>query len=472
MVFNSLTFVIFFAVVLAIYYGLKSWKARKFVLLVSSYLFYAAWNPPFVALLWFSTVIDWYAAKVVYGTSRKAIKNLGLGMSLAANLGLLAYFKYAGFALESFTAILNTMGVEFAAAVPDIILPMGISFYTFQTLSYTIDIYRGKDKPSESFLDYTLYVTFFPQLVAGPIVRSTEFLPQCKEQKLWHADNFAYGLALMVFGLFQKIVLADALLAPVVERVYDQMTHPNSLAAWTGTLAFSGQIFFDFAGYSTCAIGCSLCLGFTLPRNFRSPYGAIGFSDFWQRWHITLSTWLRDYLYIPLGGNRHGLHRTLANLIATMLIGGLWHGAAWTFVVWGALHGCYLVVERVLQKMFGQLEFWKSAGARSLLMIGTFVAICFAWVFFRASDFTKATAVTFAMASPTVIGDALDSKSILITLTLVTSLLATHALTRKVQIQDRLDQIPTWLIASALGIMLYLCVTMPGNDRAFIYFQF
>ena len=398
MVFNSLTFVIFFVTVVAIYYALRNWKARKLLLLLSSYLFYSAWNPPFVILLFISTVLDWYAARVVYQARSQTIKNLGLGISLAVNLGLLAYFKYAGFALESFVAVVNSFGVSFAAAVPDIILPMGISFYTFQTLSYTLDVYRGKDKPSDSFLDYALYVTFFPQLVAGPIVRSTEFLPQCKQEKLWNGDRFAYGLALMVFGLFQKIVLADALLAPVVERVYDQMVLPNTISAWTGTLAFAGQIFFDFGGYSTCAIGAALCLGFTLPRNFRSPYGAIGFSDFWQRWHITLSSWLRDYLYIPLGGNRHGLHRTLANLIATMLIGGLWHGAAWTFVVWGALHGCYLVVERLLKQLFGKSPFWKRMLPQWGLMIGTFVAICFAWVFFRATSFAQAATVMTAMS--------------------------------------------------------------------------
>ena len=272
-----------------------------------------------------------------------------LVVSLSVNLGLLGFFKYGTFLLDNFITFSELLGIPFTPAKPDIILPVGISFYTFQTLSYTLDIYFRKSRPWSSFLDYALFVTFFPQLVAGPIVRSSEFLPQCLTPRRATLERFSWGLILLVSGLFQKIVVADGLLAPIVEKVYDTGMVPDTLSAWCGTLAFSGQIFCDFAGYSSCAIGVAMCLGFKIPDNFRSPYAAIGFSDFWGRWHISLSSWLRDYLYIPLGGNRKGAAGTYINLMLTMLIGGLWHGASWTFVFWGGLHGLYLAVERMFR---------------------------------------------------------------------------------------------------------------------------
>ena len=273
--------------------------------------------------------------------------------SLAVNLGLLGFFKYRVFFLENFVALLNSVGVDFHPARPSIILPVGISFYTFQTLSYTLDIYMGKMKPARSFLDYALFVTFFPQLVAGPIVRAAHFLPQCEDARRTTLSQLGWGLSLILFGLFQKSVIADGLMAPVVERVYDSGEVLSFGAGWVGTLAFAMQIFCDFSGYSTCAIGTAMCLGFWLPVNFRSPYAAIGFSDFWRRWHVSLSSWLRDYLYIPLGGNRKGTARTYVNLMITMLLGGLWHGASWNFVIWGGLHGVYLIVERLLKAVLG-----------------------------------------------------------------------------------------------------------------------
>ena len=254
--------------------------------------------------------------------------------------------------------MLHALGVDFHPATPNIILPIGISFYTFETICYTIDVYLGRCKPFASFLDYALFVTFFPHLVAGPIVRAHEIVPQFERAAPRDAHTrSASGLFLMRLGLFEKIVLAD--IAPGAGRrtTCSARTQPlGALDAWVGILAFSGQIFCDFAGYSTCAIGAALCFGFSLPDNFRFPYAAIGFSDFWRRWHISLSRWLRDYLYIPLGGNRNGEVRTHVNLMLTMLIGGLWHGASWTFVIWGGLHGFYLVVERLLAR--GSCRAW------------------------------------------------------------------------------------------------------------------
>ena len=334
MTFNSFTFALFFLLVLGLYQLPLSWRARKGMLLCSSYLFYAAWNPPFVSLLVVSTVVDWVAGKRIYA-SRGTPRSAWLVLSLCTNLGILAYFKYSPFLLQSFSELAAGVGIVFEPATAGIVLPIGISFYTFQTLSYSIDIYRRRLRPATSFLDYALFVTFFPQLVAGPIVRASEFLPQCLEPKRADARQMGWGFILLTVGLFQKTILADQLFAPIADVIYAEPDRVSFATAWLGTLAFSGQIFFDFAGYSACAIGAALCLGFALPDNFRYPYAAIGFSDFWRRWHISLSSWLRDYLYIPLGGNRHGRFSQAASLMLTMLIGGLWHGAAWTFVVWG-----------------------------------------------------------------------------------------------------------------------------------------
>jgi alginate O-acetyltransferase complex protein AlgI len=309
MVFNSLTFIVFFAFVLALHSLPLGWTTRKINLLVASYLFYAAWNPPFVILLWISTVVDWYAAQGLVRSERPAARRAWMLLSVVVNLGMLAYFKYGGFLLDNFRALMSAFGVDYQPPSFSIVLPVGISFYTFATLSYTLDVYLRRAAPARSFLDYALFVTFFPHLVAGPIMRPTELVPQFAEPRRATSDQLRFGLALMTLGLFQKIVLADSFLSKPAEMVYDGSKTPGVLDSWIATLAFSGQIFCDFAGYSTTAIGIALCLGFAMPDNFRFPYAAVGFSDFWRRWHITLSSWLRDYLYIPLGGNRHGAAR-------------------------------------------------------------------------------------------------------------------------------------------------------------------
>ncbi|HYW50979.1 MAG TPA: MBOAT family O-acyltransferase, partial [Gemmatimonadaceae bacterium] len=341
MLFNSLTFVVFFAWVLAVHYAPLPWKVRKVHLLLAGYAFYAAWNPPFVLLLWLSTVVDWLMAAKLARTEEPRARKAMLLVSLVLNLGLLGYFKYGGFLLENFTALVNGLGIAYKPLAPSIILPVGISFYTFETLSYTLDVYLRRAKPTPKLLDFALFVGFFPHLVAGPIVRPTDLVPQFESPRRATGRMFGWGLLLMTIGLFEKVVVADGLLAPVSDDVFKAASLIAPLDAWLGVLAFSGQIFCDFAGYTTTAIGASLALGFSIIDNFRFPYAAIGFSDFWQRWHISLSTWLRDYLYIPLGGNRRGPSRTYVNLMLTMLLGGIWHGASWTFVVWGGLHGLY-----------------------------------------------------------------------------------------------------------------------------------
>ena len=290
MLFNSLTFIVFFVLVLALHNAPLPWNVKKTNLLIASYLFYAAWNPPFVILLWLSTVIDWHVAKRLFVEQAQHKRRALLAISIAVNLGLLGYFKYGGFLLENFVSLAAMAGIDYQAPDWSIVLPVGISFYTFQTMAYSLDVYLKRAEPSKSFLDFALFVTFFPQLVAGPIVRPTHLLPQFAVPRVATTKQLYWGLGLMTIGMFQKIVVADGLLAPVADAAFgaDEMLHP--LDAWLGTLAFSGQIFSDFAGYSTTAIGVALTLGFGLPDNFRFPYAAIGFSDFWRRWHISLSS--------------------------------------------------------------------------------------------------------------------------------------------------------------------------------------
>lgn len=474
MLFNSYTFIIFFAVVSGLYSLPIGWRQKKLVLLCASYVFYAAWNPPFVALLWISTLADWIAARRIYHARRETVRKVFLLFSLAVNLGLLCFFKYADFLLENFSLLMNWMNISYHPAKLNLIIPLGISFYTFQTLSYTIDIYRRQERPWHSFLDYALYVAFFPQLVAGPIVRAFYFLPQCLEPPKIKSQEIAWGLSLFTLGLFLKIAIADGLLAPVVEAVYDLAGTPDAAGAWFATIAFAGQIFCDFAGYSTCAIGIAKCLGFKLPENFNFPYAAIGFSDFWRRWHISLSTWLRDYLYIPLGGNRKGVLRTRINIMLTMLIGGLWHGASWTFVIWGGIHGIYILAERLARKIVPATQVWSRIPVRIFFSLVTFALVCIAWVFFRADTFGRAFLMIKSMfglgCDPS--GLRLAPLDIIITAGVSFVILAVHWGMRNCSFEEIAGKIPWWLKSLALAGMLTAIVILSGEDRAFIYFQF
>jgi len=471
MVFNSLTFIVFFVLVLLLHALPLPWKTRKINLLVASYIFYAAWNPPFVILLWVSTVVDWYAAQKLVHAQKPMARRGWMLVSVVVNLGMLAYFKYGQFLLENFQSLMASIGVAYVPPEWNIVLPVGISFYTFATLSYTLDIYLRRAAPARNFLDYALFVTFFPHLVAGPIMRPTELVPQFAEPRRADRRQLGFGLALMTLGLFQKVVLADAFLATPAELVFDGRGAAGTLDAWIGTLAFSGQIFCDFAGYSTTAIGAALCLGFAMPDNFRFPYAAIGFSDFWRRWHITLSAWLRDYLYIPLGGNRHGEARTYMALMATMLLGGLWHGASWTFVAWGGLHGLYLAGERLLRARFAGYR----PGPLMLLLFGllTYALINITWVFFRADSFGRAGSMLSGM-----FGGNADAVPILATVHLwmvsliVGGIVLTHWLMRARTLESVLARVPSPLLAMVWGLMAFAIVIAQGAGNAFIYFQF
>ena len=470
MVFNSLAFMAFFAVVLALHALPLPWTTKKINLLVASYLFYAAWNPPFVILLWVSTVVDWFAAQKLVHAQRPVVRRAWMLLSVVANLGMLGYFKYGHFLLENFSDLMASMGVHYVPPVWDIVLPVGISFYTFATLSYTLDVYLRRALPASKFLDYALFVTFFPHLVAGPIMRPTELVPQFESPRKASRRQLQFGMVLVTLGLFQKVVLADGFLAKAAEMIYDAEQAPGALDAWVGTLAFSGQIFCDFAGYSTIAIGVAMCLGFAMPDNFRFPYAAVGFSDFWRRWHITLSSWLRDYLYIPLGGNRHGEGRTYMALMGTMLLGGLWHGASWTFVVWGGLHGIYLSVERQLRQRFPGYQ----PGPVALVALGllTWTLVNVTWVFFRAHSFSKAWSVLRGMAGANAAAPILPTMYLATTLVIVAGVVVAHWQMRQRTLESVLQRVSAIPLAVALGLMAFLVVITQGSGSAFIYFQF
>ncbi|MFC2173741.1 MBOAT family O-acyltransferase [Acidobacteriota bacterium] len=472
MLFNSLTFLVFFAIVMIVHRLPLSWRARKCNLLVASYLFYAAWNPPFIFLLWISTLIDWFAARKMGQASDKRARRWPLIFTLVVNLGLLGYFKYGAFMMENFIRLLSFAGIQYSPPEMGIILPVGISFYTFQTLSYSLEVYRGNTKPWHSFLDYALFVSFFPQLVAGPIVRAHVFLPQCMKPGKASGTEIGWGLTLLTIGLFQKVTLADAILAPVADAVFASPETAGCLRGWAGTLAFSSQVFFDFAGYSTCAIGIALCLGFRIPDNFRCPFGAIGIADLWRRWHISLSTWLRDYVYIPLGGNRCGRMRTFFNLMFTMLVCGLWHGASWTFIAWGGLQGIYMIVERFLRERFSmRISLSSTLGKVSCVLVTHFFWLI-SMVLFRAADFKGASILFVSMFTGSHGMLALPVKGVIGTLVITPGLLVYHFLMRDTKFADLVKLVPWWLRALILAGMLVCLALTPGDTRAFVYFQF
>ena len=473
MLFNSLTFLLFFAWVLLVHYAPLPWRLKKSHLLLASYVFYAAWNPPFVLLLWLSTLVDWQVAKKIDKQQDNTKRKHWLWLSLLINLGMLVVFKYADFLLANFNQLLALFGLEFQFADPGLILPMGISFFTFQTLSYTLDVYYQRLKPWNSFLDYALFVSFFPQLVAGPIVRAKTFLPQLIKQVQVKFSQFSTGITFFIIGLLQKMVMADTFFAPIVNQVFDSHEALDSSSAWLGSLFFSAQIFCDFSGYSLCAIGLAMCLGLQLPTNFRSPFAAIGFSDFWRRWHISLSTWLRDYLYIPLGGNRLGQLLRYRNLMITMLLGGLWHGAAWTFVVWGALHGMYLVLEQGLKHSSLAQYFTGKLWQKLLLAILTFLAVMLAFVVFRAENISQAWNVIASMfiasnESPVVEHDLW----LYLVMAAFGLMLLIQWLMRDRELFEVVSQTHAIVRAFILLLMLWLILTSTGNSNAFIYFQF
>ena len=476
MVFNSYTFIVFFVIILVLHNLPFNWKTKKINLLLASYIFYAAWNPPFILLLWLSTIVDYFVGRALYTQQNVAKKRLLLVVSLIGHLGMLCFFNYGGFLLENFTSLVNVFGANFHPAKPNIILPAGISFYTFTTLCYTIDMYHKKSEPVKSLLDFSLFVTFFPHLVAGPIVRPPQLVPQFETERHTTKKQLLDGLLLLSLGLFMKVVLADSMLAAPANDVFGSHASVATLDAWMGTLAFCGQIFFDFAGYSTCAIGVALCLGFVLPQNFNYPYAAIGLSDFWRRWHITLSAWLRDYLYIPLGGNQKGNTRTYINVMLTMLIGGLWHGANWTFVVWGGLHGFYLWTEKFVNDKTGKIKALAASPQKTIsgfaYALFTFFLVNITWVFFRANTFAKAWDIFKSMFGLHHGEPLLTTLALIKVTVIITGMLIFHWLMRNTKVLVVAYKIPWWLLGIIWALLLVLLMWCQESSSSFIYFQF
>ena len=399
MIFNSLPFVVFFIVFYTIYLIIDKKEARHVLILVGSYFFYGWWDWRFLSLIIFSTVLDFWVGGLIHRESSEKLRKRLLLISLTSNLGLLFIFKYFNFFVSSFMEVGLALGFSPDFHLINILLPVGISFYTFQTLSYTIDIYRRELEPETSFLTFASYVSFFPQLVAGPIVRARDLLPQFKVHHKITNEHIRIGLSLILLGYFKKLVIADSI-APLVDDAFANPYNYSSINMVLVVVFYSFQIYCDFSGYSDIAIGLGKLLGFNFPKNFNLPYFSKNFSEFWQRWHISLSSWLRDYLYIPLGGNRNGSILTLRNLMITMLLGGLWHGANLTFVVWGFLHGLYLIIQRVAKPLFKLLfkPFPRSFVA-VLGVVVTYTCVNIAWVFFRSQSVSEAFSILENIAS-------------------------------------------------------------------------
>lgn len=394
MLFNSIDFAIFFPIVFALYWILsKHLTARNLLILISSYVFYGWWDWRFLFLIAISSIVDFIIGQKLYKTEDVKKRKRLLLISLFVNLGFLVYFKYTNFFIETFVDSFKLFGKELEVNTLNIILPVGISFYTFQTLSYTIDIYRKQLKPTKDILSFFAFVSFFPQLVAGPIERASHLLPQFYKTYKFNYNQVKSGLLLMAFGLFKKMVIADRA-AILVNQVYNNPSDYYGFDVILATVFFAFQIYCDFSGYSDIAIGAARTMGFDLMKNFDSPYLSKSITEFWRRWHISLSTWFRDYVYIPLGGSRHGKYKTYANLFIVFLVSGLWHGAAMTFVIWGAIHGVIIVIEKAFDKerkaLFKALHIEGNLTHKLIFIPIIFAIVCFAWIFFRANSLKDA----------------------------------------------------------------------------------
>ncbi len=466
MLFHSYTFLVFFLAVL-LAHALTPKAQRRYVLLVASYIFYGSWNPKYALLILVSTTIDFAAARGIADAASPRQRKLFLSLSVATNIGLLGLFKYYNFFSRSVAEYLSL-----SLPLHELLLPVGISFFTFQSMSYTIDVYRGRCPLARDFVDFALFVSFFPQLVAGPIVRAVDFLPQIAASARRTSEQVRAGLKRFLLGLFKKIVLADNL-ALLVDRIHQDPAAFSSGDLWVGAYAFTFQIYFDFSGYSDMAIGLGKLLGFELPINFRRPYCAINIAEFWRRWHISLSTWLRDYLYVSLGGNQRGETRGLLNLIITMALGGLWHGADWTFVTVGLMLGSYLLIHRLFQLLAASRS-WveKLAGSRWMAPVWvllTFHGNVIAMSVFRAASIEVAAGMLGRMFSPG--GDFTVTAGA--TLLLCAVLYAAQIADELFDLYARFDDWPLLLRAAILALVIWTIILFTSDEvEPFVYFQF
>lgn len=478
MLFNSIDFALFLPVVFFIYWFLtqKSLRLQNLFLVLASYLFYGWWDWRFLSLILFSTVVDYFVGLALGSEEKQSRRKSLLWISITVNLGFLGFFKYYNFFLENFVAAFTFFGAEISAGSLQVVLPVGISFYTFQTLSYTIDIYRGKMKPTKSFIDLAAFVSFFPQLVAGPIERATNLLPQFQKKRVFNATEATDGMRQILWGLFKKIVIADNC-AVHANYIFANSSEMDGSMLLLGALFFTFQIYGDFSGYSDIAIGTARLFGFRLMRNFAFPYFSRDIAEFWRRWHISLSTWFRDYLYIPIGGSRGGTWMKVRNTFIIFIVSGFWHGANWTFIVWGALNALYFLPLLLTNRNRSNMEIvaqggWIPSFKELVQMVITFWLTVLAWVFFRAESVTHAIEYLAGIFSSTffTVPDLSGMRLILIFI-LLFMVFEWFGRER----EHALDYItsyskPVRYIAYYLLIMFLFLFS--GTQQEFIYFQF
>lgn len=467
MLFNSIHFLIFFPIVCIVYYLLPTLKCRNVFLLIASYYFYMNWEPVYALLLFSSTLITYLAALGIADEKDKRKKRVFLTVSLVLNLSVLFLFKYYNFAAENITLLLHETGLGFEMPHFTLLLPVGISFYIFQALGYSIDVYRGKTPAEHNFFTYALFVSFFPQLVAGPIERSTNLLRQFKSVHKFSYDNFMSGLLLMIWGYFLKLVLADRC-GIYVDAVFNNVPHHNGGSFLLAAFLFTFQIYGDFAGYSLTAIGAAKIMGFNLMENFRRPYFATTVTEFWHRWHISLSTWFKDYVYIPLGGNRVSHARRHFNVMTIFIISGIWHGANWTFLIWGTIHGALQCIEKTLG--------WNKASwnkpQKIFHWLLTFIIVCLAWIFFRANTIGDAFLIFKGIFTNFSIPFVRVADILAIGLALL--IVAIKEIKDERGYQPKLSGTQSWAINHAYIISMIAFIILFGvlNGDQFIYFQF
>lgn len=489
MLFNSVTFLIFFPIVTLIYFMIPK-KVRYIWLLIISYYFYMCWNANYALLMAGSTVITYLSGILMERFDKQNIKKAILATSLILNLGILSLFKYLDFFLTNLNLVLEKMNLPLLPGAKwDLLLPVGISFYTFQALSYSIDVYRKDIYAEKNLLRYSLFVSFFPQLVAGPIERSKNLLKQINQIEtliLWNYERVKNGLLLMLWGYFQKLMIADRA-AIYVNLVYDNISSYGALEYILASILFAFQIYCDFAGYTNIARGAAQVLGFTLTNNFAQPYLAVNINDFWKRWHISLTSWFRDYLYFPLGGNRKGLFRKYLNTLIVFLVSGLWHGSAWNFIAWGGIHGIMQIgsdlKNRLTMKYFPALSQKDNFSKRLRKRIGTFVLVCFAWMFFRANSLHELLAMfrqmksipyTYTMSENTLINDWFW---IILIISIIILIFVDLLHEQNIQIRTLIAKQEIWFrtLIYILSVWVILMLGIYGIEydaSQFIYFQF
>lgn len=474
MLFCSQKFLIFFTVVFTLYWLLRWQTVRVWLLLGASFYFYASWNKWLALLICVSTTLDYLVARVLDASHSPRVRKSLVAVSVIANLGLLCYFKYANFFLDSLEEILGQVGALSWMRPLYLILPIGISFYTFEAINYVVDVYRRQVTAEKNLAHFMLFILFFPHLVAGPIVRARDFLPQIRRRKRWNWARLQLGVQLFLMGLFKKLAIADRM-ALFADPVFAAPEEFRTSAVWLAMIAYALQIYCDFSGYTDMALGTAHMLGYRLAENFNMPYLSANVSEFWRRWHISLSTWLRDYLFIPLGGSRGGTWQTYRNLLITMVLGGLWHGANWTFVVWGLLHGLLLCVHRAFQqfcKVRPRLDHaLQSMPGTTLRIATTLLCVCLCWVFFRAQTFTAAAEfLNRLFVSHGGLPSPLHHRSLWYTVAVVA---VCHAVAQR-GFWDRLSaRLPAPMLGFGYAVVLSLALVLaPDSGKAFIYFQF